>query len=73
LPHPYSAIQALDLPGEFEYLLDSVCHHLGVPLKADMHVHRSGRAFDGLREAVRDFVDIEKAFVTKKRRDSSKK
>lgn len=31
LPHPYSTIQALDLPAEVDYLLASVHHHLGLP------------------------------------------
>lgn len=30
LPHPYSAIQALDLPDEAHYLLESIHHHLGL-------------------------------------------
>jgi hypothetical protein len=68
LPHPYSAIQALDLPDQLEYLLDSVCHHLRVDYPDLADVKESGREFDRLVDALKDFVDIEGAFVTKKKK-----
>jgi hypothetical protein len=73
LPHPYSAVQALNLPDDWEYLLESVCHHLGVTLKEDMHIQRSGRAFDRLREAVAQFTDVEKRMVVKKKKPAEAK
>ena len=57
LPHPYSAIQALNLRDESYYLLESVCHHLKVEYKLT-HAKQGGREFTSLVEALKTFVDI---------------
>lgn len=46
LAHPYSSIQALDLPGEAFYLLESVHHHLGL---------KSAKPTSPFVQAIRDF------------------
>jgi hypothetical protein len=57
LPHPYSAIQALKLPDDTEYLLASVCHHLNVEYLSVES--QSVRQYERLEDALTQFVDIE--------------
>ena len=57
LPHPYSAIQALNLSDQtFDYLLESICHHIGIDFSERMF-RMQGVAFDRLVDALSHFVD----------------
>jgi hypothetical protein len=63
LPHPYSAIQAVNLRKEPAYLLQSLCHHLKVRFRRARHgtpqgVRRSAY-FDNLFKKLDEFQDYQ--------------
>ena len=63
LPHPYSAIQAVDLRKEPSYLLNSLCYHLKVRFKRVRHGTpqgiKRGEYFDSLFEGIDGFKDYQ--------------